>query len=261
MKTVKAILLLIAFYLPHFCFAWSQEGHRVCGEIASRHLTKKAQLSIASILGDESIAMASNWADFIKADSVYAYLSPWHYIDLPDSLNYVSLQSFLKTDTATDAYTKIKFLSAQLKNKQLAKDKKAMYLKLLIHIVEDIHQPLHTIGTEQGGNGIKVTWFNESSNLHKVWDGDVINFQQLSYTEYANWLDHAKPQQIKTWQQQPISQWLFDSYSIGENLVKEITQTNQKLSYLYNYNHIDTLNQQLLKGGIHLAKVLNDIFG
>ncbi len=261
MKITKIVLLCIGLYLPHFCFAWGTEGHRVCGEIASRHLTKKAQLTIASILGDETIAMASNWADFIKADTVYNYLSRWHYIDLPDSINYASLQSFLKEDTATDAYTKINFLSSQLKNKQLSKDKKVMYLKLLIHIVEDVHQPLHTIGTEQGGNGIKVAWFNEASNLHRVWDTDLINFQQLSYTEYANAIDHAKVQQIKTWQQQPVSQWLFDSYLIGENLVKEITQSNQKLSYLYNYNHLDTLNEQLLKGGIHLAKVLNDIFG
>ncbi len=131
------------------------------------------------------------------------------------------MQAFLKGDNDTDAYTKINFLSAQLKNKQLSKDKQVMYLKLLIHIVEDIHQPLHTIGTEKGGNGIKVSWFNESSNLHKVWDADLINFQQLSYTEYAAAIDHAKVQQIKIWQGQPLSKWLFDSYSIGEKLVKE----------------------------------------
>lgn len=261
MKTIKAFLFCAVLYLPIFCFAWGQEGHRVCGEIASRHLTKKAQATIASILGDESIAMASNWADFIKADTAYNYLSSWHYIDLPDSLTYASLKDFLKEDTATDAYTKINFLSAQLKNKQLPKDKQVFYLKLLIHIVEDIHQPLHTIGTEKGGNGIKVHWFNEASNLHKVWDGDLINFQQLSYTEYANWIDHAKAAQIKLWQQQPISQWLFDSYSIGENLVKEVGGEHEKLGYLYNYQHIDTLNQQLLQGGIHLAKILNTIFG
>ncbi len=69
MKTIKVISLCAVLYLPLFCFAWGIEGHRVCGEIASHHLTKKAQLAIASILGDESIAMASNWADFIKADT------------------------------------------------------------------------------------------------------------------------------------------------------------------------------------------------
>ncbi len=261
MKMIKSFLLCAVLYLPVFCFAWGTEGHRVCGEIALHHLTKKAQLAIASILGDESIAMASNWADFIKADSTYKYLDSWHYIDLPDSLNYASLQSFLKADTDTDAYTKINFLSVQLKNKQLPKDKQVMYLKLLIHLVEDIHQPLHTIGTEKGGNGIKVHWFNEASNLHKVWDADLINFQQLSYTEYAVAIDHAKSAQIKMWQQQPISKWLFDSYLIGEKIVKEVAGGNEKLGYLYNYNHVDTLNEQLLKGGIHLAKILNTIFG
>ena len=261
MKTIKALVIIIAFNLPHFCYAWSLEGHRVCGEIASHHISKKAQLAIASILGDESIAMASNWADFIKSDTAYSYISPWHYIDLPDSLNYTLLKDFLKADTAADAYTKINFLTAQLKSRSLSKKEQAMYLKLLIHIVEDIHQPLHTIGTEKGGNGIKVMWFNESSNLHKLWDGDLINFQQLSYTEYAAALDHAKTEQIKTWQQQPISQWLLDSYLIGEKLVAERNAGNEKLGYVYNYNYIGTLNEQLLKGGIHLAKLLNDIFG
>lgn len=260
MKTTSLILFFILVGLPFSSWAWSLEGHRVTGEIASRHLSKKARQSVLSILGNESIAMASNWADFIKADSTYDSISVWHYVDIPDSLTYANVQNYLKNDTAADAYTKINFLSAQLKNKGLSKDKKVMYLKLLIHIVEDIHQPLHTVETARGGNDIKVTWFGEGSNLHRVWDGNLIESQQLSYTEYAAWIDHATPAQITTWQNQPLSKWLFDSYTIGNALTKEIKQGNSKLSYRYNYDHLATLNQQLLKGGIDLAKVLNDIF-
>ena len=260
MKTMKLLLLFFIFYAPFYCLAWSLEGHRVCGEIAARHITKKTAAAVASILGNESIAMASNWADFIKADTAYKYLDVWHYIDLPDSLTYNGVQSFLQTDTAADAYTKITFLTAQLKNKRLSHDKQVMYLKLLIHIVEDIHQPLHTIGAARGGNDIKLTWFNEASNLHRVWDADLIVYQQLSYTEYTNDIDHASAKQIKKWQSEPLSRWLFDSYSIGETLITESSLQGQKLGYLYNYNHIATVNQQLLKAGIDLAKVLNDIF-
>ena len=241
--------------------AWGTEGHRVTGEIAARHLTKKAKKSIASILGNESIAMASNWADFIKSDSVYKYLDEWHYINLKDSLNENEIQSYLQKDTAADAYTKINFLTTQLKNKLLSQDKKVMYLKLLIHIVEDIHQPLHTADKEQGGNGIKVLWFNEPSNLHRIWDSDLILHQQLSYTEYANAINYATKEQIKEWQKQPLNQWLYDSYTISQSILSEIKQPAQKLSYRYNYDHVATLNDQMLKAGIHLAKVLNDIFG
>ena len=261
MKKQILFFSFVAFCLPFCSFAWSLEGHRVCGEIASRHLTKKTALTVSSILGNESIAMASNWADFVKSDTSFRYLESWHYIDIKDSLDNVAVKALLQNDTATDAYTKINFLSSQLKEKNLSHDKQVMYLKLLIHIVEDIHQPLHAIDRARGGNDIKVMWFNEASNLHRVWDGDLIHSQDLSYTEYANALDHATKEQITKWQSTPLSQWIFDSYTIGEQLVNEIKQPDQKLSYRYNFDHLATLNQQLLTGGIHLAKVLNDIFG
>ena len=60
---------------------------------------------------------------------------------------------------------------------------------------------------------------------------------------------------------QPVSQWLYDSYVIAQKLHNEITETNPRFSYRYNYDHIQTLNQQLLKGGIHLAGLLNQVFG
>lgn len=261
MKQRNIIFFLTAFCFPFSCFAWSLEGHRVCGEIASRHLSKKTAAAVASILGNESIAMASNWGDFIKSDTSYKYLEIWHYIDIKDSLNNEQIQDLLKTDTATDAYTRINFLSSELKKKNLPQEKQLMYLRMLIHIVEDIHQPLHTIDRGRGGNDFKVIWFNEPSNLHRVWDGDLIHYQELSYTEYANALDHATSEQINEWQKQPLSKWISDSYTIGEQLVNEIKQPDQKLSYRYNFDHVATLNQQLLRGGIDLAKVLNDIFG
>lgn len=261
MKKHNLFFFLIAFCFPFSSFAWSLEGHRVCGEIASRHLTKKTAAMVSSILGSESIAMASNWADFIKSDTSYKYLESWHYIDIKDSLNVTDVNSLLQKDTATDAYTKINFLTLQLKDKNLPHDKQVMYLKLLIHIVEDIHQPLHTIDRGRGGNDIKVMWFNEASNLHRLWDGDLIKSQELSYTEYANALDHATKAQVSEWQSKTLSQWIFDSYTIGEQLINEIRQPDQKLSYRYNFDHLAILNQQLLTGGIHLAKLLNDIFG
>ena len=260
MKILKPLVFFIASYVPLSCFAWGMQGHHIAGEIAYRHLTRNARLAVASILGNESLAIASNWADFIKADTAYKYLDEWHYIDLEDSLAQGQVNAFLKGDTAADVYTKINFLSKQLKNKQLPADKKIMYLKLLIHLVEDANQPMHTIGKARGGNDIKVLWFNEPSNLHRVWDSDLILYQQLSYTEYANAIDHATRQQLQKWMHQPVNEWLYETYQIGEKLVSEIDQPNQKLSYRYNFDHIATLNQQLLKAGVHLAQVLNAIF-
>jgi len=262
-RTVRiAIIACIFLYLPLSGMAWGMLGHRIVGEIAESYLTPKAKAAIKAILGDESMAMASNWADFIKSEPSYNYLSAWHYINLKDSLSESAVNAFLAADTLADAYTQINFLTAQLSNKNLEKDKKVMYLRLLIHIVGDIHQPMHVSRLEdQGGNKVYVTWFGQKTNLHAVWDEKLIDEQKLSYTEYTKAINHTTLAQRTAWQQQPIKRWFFESYTIAQHLYSEINQPEQKLTYRYVYDHLDTVNLQLLKGGVHLAGLLNQIFG
>jgi hypothetical protein len=136
-----------------------------------------------------------------------------------------------------------------------------MYLKLLIHFVGDIHQPFHVgYHSDLGGNKIKLTWFNTPTNLHAVWDEQLINFQQLSYTEYTTALNHTTAKQRLAWQKQPISEWIIESHQIAERLYSEV-KPDQKLSYRYNYDNIQILNERLLKAGVRLAGILNELFG
>lgn len=264
MKTtfLKRLALVIAvIYLPLQSMAWGQQGHRICGQIASSYLTPKARKAIEAILGNESIAMASNWADFIKSDPAYSYLSSWHYIDFDKAYTYPEMVDFLNHDTNVDAYTKMNFLIGELKKKDISKENQLLYLRMLIHIIEDVHQPMHTAhADDQGGNGFKVNWFSTPTNLHSVWDSQLIEFQQLSYTEYTAWINHTTAEQRAEWQKAPISQWLFESNQIAEKLYTEI-KPGDTLNYKYNFTHIETLNQQLLKAGVRLAGVLNEIFG
>lgn len=258
----KLALALVIIYLPLQSMAWGTQGHRIAGQIADSYLSLKARKAIEAILGDESIAMASNWADFIKSDPDYNYLYNWHFIDLDKAYTYPELQAYLKQDNAVDAYTKLEFLISELKKKDLDKDKKLLYLRMLIHIVEDVHQPLHTGRTEdKGGNDIKVTWFSNNTNLHSVWDSQLIDFQQLSYTEYTKAINHTTVAQRAEWQKAPISEWLFESNQLAEKLYAETKNGDSLNGYKYNFSHIDTLNQQLLKAGVRLAGVLNAIFG
>jgi hypothetical protein len=263
MRLSKLVFILfVCFYLPVQSFAWGNLGHRIVGQIADSYLTAKTRLAVQKILGTESVAMASTWADFIKSDTSMKYLSAWHYADFPKGLGFSEFNDELRKDTTVDAYTRIKFLVAELKKKNLSLDKKRMYLRLLIHIVGDVHQPLHVSpeGTE-GGNNIKLTWMGQNTNLHTLWDSHLIEFQQLSYTEYAAAINHTTTAERRTLQKQPINQWLFDSYVISSRLHDEIKEANPRLSYLYNFQHIQILNDQLLKGGVHLAGLLNSIFG
>ncbi|GAA4732220.1 S1/P1 nuclease [Flavisolibacter ginsenosidimutans] len=263
MKPVNKILLLFFFFaLPFYSLAWGVLGHRIVGEIADSYLTAKARAEIKKILGDESIAISANWADFIKSDSTYNYLSPWHYINLERGLSKESAKAFLLKDTAVDLYTKLNFVVKQLKTKSLSLDQKRFYLKLLIHFVGDAHQPLHASGKETaGGNRVRVLWFNNQSNLHAVWDEALVNFQQLSYTEYTAAINHTTLKQRQAWQKNSIADWITESYLVSETLYPEITEKDQKLSYDYNFRHIKSVNEQLLKGGVRLAGLLNAIFG
>ncbi|MGC4101070.1 S1/P1 nuclease [Ferruginibacter sp.] len=263
LKLVKKIVLCCALlYIPFSSMAWGVLGHRIVGQIADSYLTKKTKRAIFDILGNESVAMASNWPDFIKSDPNYNYLYNWHFINIKGGLTEDSIRNYLASDTATDAYTKINFLTEQLKNKDLDHTKKVLYLRLLIHIVGDVHQPLHVgHADDQGGNKVKVLWFNAPSNLHTVWDTQLVNFQELSYTEYATAINFTTKEMRKALQANTVADWIVESYKIADKVYGDIKEPDQKLSYNYNFQYVDTLNSQLLKGGVRLAGLLNEIFG
>lgn len=263
MRSVKKLaIILICIYMPVHSMAWGLLGHRIVGQIADSYLTKKAKRGIEAILGNESVAMSSNWPDFIKSDPAYKYLSNWHYVNIKQGMTQAEVISILEKDTSTNAYTKINWLKSELKRKDIPAADKQMYLRLLIHLVGDIHQPLH-IGRpdDLGGNKIRVLWFNDPYNLHQIWDEVLIDFQQLSYTEYATAINFTTKQQRAAWQQLPMSQWFFESYQIAEQIYGDVKGTEDKLGFQYNFKYKAILEAQLLKGGVRLAGILNEIFG
>lgn len=257
-KRLSIALLFTCFSC--FSFAWGPIGHRIVGEIASKYLTSRAKKNIANLLGNESMAISSNWPDFVKSDSKYNYLYAWHYVNMEPSLSKTDFMKVLENDTAINAYTKILFIEKELRNKVADRKTQAEYLKLLIHIVGDIHQPLHVGHLEdKGGNTIKVTWFNELSNLHQVWDEKMINFQQLSYTEYVSAINFTTSEERKSWQKEPLNEWFYESYLLADKVYGDI-HPDDKLSYNYNFKYIAILNQRLLKAGVRLAGILNEIY-
>jgi hypothetical protein len=242
---------------------WGATGHRVVGEIADDYLSCRAKRKIKKILGTESVAISSNWADFIKSDNTLRHLDPWHYLNIDSGIRYDDFMRFLQTDTSTNAFTKINFLTNELKtNKSLDVMQKRFYLRMLVHLVGDVHQPMHAgRKSDLGGNLVKVMWFNEPSNLHSVWDDKIIEMQKLSYSEYTANINHTTKRQCREWQQQPLSMWIWESYEWAGKIYAYIKQPDQKLSYRYNFDYIEIVNERLLKGGVRLAGLLNDIFG
>ena len=241
--------------------AWGVLGHRVTGGIADTYLNTRARAKLKQLLGTESLAMATNWADFIKSDRKYDYISPWHYINISSGKSREQVMQLLNTDTSTNLFTKISFIVRELKSSRISKEQHVFFLKLLLHFVGDAHQPMHMGRPEdRGGNGIKLYWFGEPTNLHRLWDEQLVEFQQLSYTEHVAAINFPTPAQKQKWQKQPLTEWIYESYQVAQKLYTEV-RPEERLSWNYNYYHVDLMNEQLLKGGIRLAALLNDIYG
>ena len=256
----KCAILLVVFFIPLHAGAWSMIGHRIVGQIAENHLTNKSKKAVLNILGSESLAMASNWGDFIKSDASYDSLYNWHFVNLPVNLDKNGVFSYLENEKEPNVYNKTLQMISVLKNSKSTADQKKFSLRMLVHLIGDLNQPMHTAHKDDlGGNKVYVTWFGEKSNLHKVWDDELIDYQRLSYTEFAAAIDFPTKQELASWKSKSLKDYVYGSYEVCNKIYKT-TKPDSKLSYRYNFDYVDTLNKQLLYGGICLANTLNDIY-
>ncbi len=251
----KIITTALSLFLYVSTFAWGQTGHRATGLIAEKYLSKKAKKEVQRILNGQSLAMVSTWMDEIRADSTYDYMSDWHWVTVQDKQTYDQSEK----NPNGDIIMSLERIVAALKSKKLSAKEEAEYLKVLVHLVGDIHQPLHVGGgNDRGGNDVKVMWFRGDSNLHRVWDSDMIDDTRLSYTELGESLDTPDATKLKAWQQATVRDWANESmgyrpqvYDIGKG----------RLGYSYSYDNFNIVRLRLLQAGVRLAGVLNQIYG
>lgn len=238
--------------------AYGPTGHRTIAELASRHLTPEAAAAVKVLLGNEFMAEAATWPDEMRSnpDEYWRRTSPpFHYINLPDGVSYEESEK----NPAGDAYTALKMFTETVKNETAPLEERQKALRFIIHLVGDLHMPLHAGRREDwGGNRIEVVWFGRMTNLHMVWDEDFINQYNLSFTEWTRFLDaKITPEQISDWQKATPLDWVNeivalrgDIYDVG----------NAIFSYDYVYKYSPLLKSQLSKAGIRLAGYLNAVF-
>ncbi len=238
---------------------WGQTGHRVIGKIASEHLDRKTRRALAEIMGHESLAVASTWMDEVRADSTYDYMNTWHWVTIPDGMTYAATEKNPDGDIIGTLERIIGELKANHETMPLAQQRE--YIRILVHLIGDIHQPLHVgTGLDQGGNDAKVNWFwNTPTNLHSVWDTRIIAHKEYSYTELAEVIDHTRKSTILEWQADSVRHWADESMSYRSQ-VYDVPENNN-LAYDYVYANWDTVKLRLHQAGIRLAGVLNQIYG
>ncbi|MDC8004517.1 S1/P1 nuclease [Aureisphaera galaxeae] len=236
---------------------WGRTGHRATGEIAEKHLSNKAQKKIKELLDGASLAFVSTFADEIKSDEKYRPYSPWHYVNFPFDSTYEDHPKSDRGDIVQAIDTCIKVL----KDASSSKEDKAFHLKLLVHFMGDLHQPLHVGKAEdKGANTFQVRWFDDGTNLHTVWDTKMIESYNMSYSELASNADMLSKEEIEALESGTVTDWMYESRELCLDIYKN-TDIGEKLGYRYMYRYMNVMRGQLQKGGIRLAHVLNDIFG
>ena len=104
-----------------------------------------------------------------------------------------------------------------------------------------------------------MRWFGDGSNLHRVWDSEMINDFDMSYSELAYNTDVLSKEQINSIQKGTVLDWMYESKALA-NKVYDSVEVGEKLGYEYMYNWFPVVHDQIQKGGLRLAKILNDIY-
>jgi len=267
---VAALVLL----LPSPALAWGKTGHRVVAAIADTQLSGLARAHVREILGQgESLDEAANWPDEMRSDPAQFWQktsTPWHYV----TVNGITYDHAPSEGDALEALNHFKRVlqdpKADLADKQLA-------LRFVIHIVGDLHQPLH-VGKccDRGANDVKVTWFGKPTNLHAVWDSALVDDEQLSFSELAAKLErHISDKQLIAWWDINPRDWISESAEYRDSLyptaadmpkpkkgekVKKGQPVLPDLSYSYVYRFTPLMEQRLSQAGVRLAAYLNWVF-
>ncbi len=263
MRTILLSIFALALgFSPLALQAWGPTGHRVIAEIAQRNLNKKANKQVTKLLDNYPMAYWSTWADNIKSDTTdrWKHTYIWHYVNIPGDLPKAEMEKAVNHVEQANVYSEIPRLCEIVKDKNVSTDEKREALYFLIHLVGDLHQPMH-IGREEdlGGNRITVYWFGTRTNVHAVWDTSLINNENYSYTEYTAILNRISSKEKKEIQNGELVDWLFDTYQIANEIYSSVTNED-KLSYNYPYKYKKTMELQLQRAGLRLAALLNQLF-
>ncbi len=272
MKAPLFLAAAAAALVPSPALAWGKTGHRVVAAIAETQLSGLARAHVHEILRyGESLDEAANWPDEMRAapgEFWQKTATPWHWV----TLNGIIYDHAPPEGDALEALGRFR---ATLKDPKASLADKQLALRFIVHLVGDLHQPLH-VGKccDRGGNEIKVTWFGKPTNLHSVWDTQLVDDEQLSFTEMAAKLErHISERDLIRWWDINPRDWISESAEYREQIYAAIPppkkpagkkskgeQAVPDLSYDYVYKFTPLMQQRLEQAGVRLAAYLNDIY-
>lgn len=254
---MRKIMTIMMASLALSGWGWGQKGHDVTCFIAQNHLTPAATAAVDSLLEGKTMVYWANWLDNASHTPEYAYSKTWHYKNVNEGVRYEEMPAH----PAGDAVTAIKSRIEILNDPGASKADKQLALKMLIHIVGDIHQPMHMgHATDLGGNRVKLKYFGRETNLHSIWDSSLPeSAHKWSYTEWSDQIDRISPEAEAAYTSGTVDDWAKQSVAIASEIYTAMpADTNASYDEVARWTPI--IENQLLAGGLRLAAILNSIF-
>lgn len=291
MKRFTAVWVLCCYLGSFPAYSWWETGHKTVARIAAAHLTPAARTRIAQILNipdtheavADALAASSVWADETKGET---RTGSWHYIDLALQDDKEDIPRRCPDNNCAPA--RIRLFAAQLASYSPAHRWSELdALRYLVHLVGDIHQPLHAISdADEGGNCEQLPEaVGNATNLHALWDGGILREMASSDRSLASELN----QDIDGWgslRLQEVTQgnqddWAWESHVLAEKDVYQrlhipvepaefpkgcrdapdtIAGFKPRVDAMYVEEMEPVVRMQLEKGGLRLASLLNVVF-
>jgi hypothetical protein len=263
---VGASVLIVALESATPVWAWGRLGHRVIARLAEKHMTPEAKAGVRALLEEgESMADASLWAD--ENTGRLPKTAPWHYVDVP--LDEPKYDPKWSADDAKHGCVveKINEFRRVVADKSKTIEERRFALRFLLHCVQDLHQPCHVGDNhDKGGNDTQVQWFDEGSNMHRVWDYGMIERAGDSEDFWlADLAELDTPDNRTAWVAGRPEDWATESLHVAREAyvipgTDRRLKSGQKLGEEYQAKHLPTVRRRLCQAGLRLAGVLNEAF-
>ncbi len=235
--------------------AFGPMGHEIIGEIAMSFLCRQATEAVVSISGEPTLASAGLWADRIRDEPLWDHALHWHFLDVADGEDI----DRRRVAPEGDLLSVLRRFHSLLLGQQARPAERREALLFLIHLVADLHQPLH-VGRpgDSGGNTIELVYRMSKTNLHRLWDSDLLNGSRVSAADYA-WA--LRPIAVSYAAASPVgdfSGWAEESRALRQFVYA--FPESRRVSRRYALMARAILDQRIAQAGARLAGLLNAFY-
>ncbi len=257
MKIRQIITTLLLLVLPLSAQAWGMLGHYIAGDITDHYLTPVAKAKVATLLSAATVAEVSTWGDFVRSNAAFKDKDTWHYTNFDSGLSKEDFMEKAVLQHSGENVYRVGWLIEGLKRNP----NDTVALKLLIHFAQDLHCPMHLAHSDdQGGNSVQIRWFGQNTSLHSLWDSKLIDAQNMSYSEYGSFLIRTvTPHITLAYEKGAEIEWAWQTYQVTEQIYRDRSKIARPYEYMYQYKAI--WEKSLAMAGVHLAIVLNTLYG